>query len=110
MRYLQGADGATPTQIAAAIGLQRTNLSAVLKGLDQKGLIDRRTSADDRRVITVHLSEQGRGHYQLARNEWATAVAAAAAGDTRHLDEAIQLLAVIKSGLIAERHHTPAHQ
>jgi DNA-binding MarR family transcriptional regulator len=103
MRYLQGNDGATPTRIAAAVGLQRTNLSAVLRGLEQKDLIERRTSTDDRRVVTVHLSERGRDHYQLARKEWAAAVAAAAGNDTRHLNEAIELLARLSDGMIEDR-------
>src|SRR2546421_12858433 len=54
MRYLQEHPGAPPSQIATATGLQRTNLSTVLRGLERKGLAERRASADDRRGATIH--------------------------------------------------------
>lgn len=103
MRHLQGCDAATPTSIAAAVGLQRTNLSTVLRGLEHKGLIERRTSIEDRRVVTVQLSDRGRGHYEMARNEWAAAIASTAGSDTRHLDAAIELLTRVRDGLTADR-------
>ncbi|KRF22302.1 MULTISPECIES: MarR family winged helix-turn-helix transcriptional regulator [unclassified Phycicoccus] len=103
MRHLQGGDAATPTSIAAAVGLQRTNVSTVLRGLEQKGLIERSTNTEDRRVVTVQLSERGRGHYELARNEWAAAVASAAGNDTRQLDAAIELLTRVRDGMTSYR-------
>ena len=103
MRYLQGGDPATPSSIAAAVGLQRTNVSTVLGGLERKGLVERGTNIEDRRVVTVQLSERGRRHYELARNEWAAALAAAAGNNTRHLDAAIELLAQVRDGLTADR-------
>ena len=103
MRHLQAGDAATPTSIAAAVGLQRTNVSTVLRGLERKGLIERSTNTDDRRVVTVQLSERGRGHYELARNEWAAAVASAAGNDTRQLDAAIELLTRVRDGMTSVR-------
>ena len=103
MRHLQGGEAATPTSIAAAVGLQRTNVSTVLRGLEHKDLIERSTNIEDRRVVTVQLSERGRGHYELARNEWAAALASAAGNDTRHLDAAIEVLARVRDGMTADR-------
>ena len=103
MRFLQGGDSATPTSIAVAVGLQRTNVSTVLRGLERKGLIERSTNIEDRRVVTVQLSERGRGHYDMARQEWAAAIASAAGNDTRHLDAAIHLLARVRDGMTADR-------
>jgi DNA-binding MarR family transcriptional regulator len=103
MRCLQGGDSATPTSIAAAVGLQRTNVSTVLRGLEHKGLIERSTNIQDRRVVTVQLTERGRGHYEMARNEWAAAVASAAGNDVLHLDAAIELLARVRDGMTADR-------
>jgi DNA-binding MarR family transcriptional regulator len=105
MRYLKGGDAATPTSIAAAVGLQRTNVSTVLRGLEHKGLIERSTNIRDRRVVTVQLTERGRGHYEMARNEWAAAVASAAGNDVLHLDAAIELLARVRDGMTADRRH-----
>jgi hypothetical protein len=40
-RHLQAGPAPPPGCIAAATALQRTNLSAVLHGLERKGLIER---------------------------------------------------------------------
>lgn len=109
MRYLiQDEPAAAPSQIAAATGLQRTNLSATLRGLEHKGLIQRQANAADRRGITVSPTEHGRANYALARHEWATAVGEAAAGDTTHLDATLTLLTTIKDGLVKARPQSPS--
>src|SRR5690348_1661982 len=59
MRYLHDHPGTPPSQLADATGLQRTNLSAVLRGLERKGLTERRTSKDDLRRATIHPTERG---------------------------------------------------
>src|SRR6266700_3670181 len=78
MRYLQAHRDATPGRIATATGLQRSNLSTVLKGLEQKGLIERRDCPGDGRGVTVNATERGVSNYHLVRHEWAIAVSQAA--------------------------------
>jgi DNA-binding MarR family transcriptional regulator len=107
MRYMQDHRLSAPNQIAAAVGLQRSNLSTLLRGLEGKGLIERRVSADDRRGVAVRLTEQGTRNYLLARREWASAVARAAANDARGLNTALRLLEAIKAGLVASRPQKP---
>jgi len=65
MRYLQANPVAAPNQIASAAGLQRSNLSTLLRGLETKGLVERHTSADDRRGVMVRLTERGAKNYVL---------------------------------------------
>ncbi|WP_328522988.1 MarR family winged helix-turn-helix transcriptional regulator [Kribbella sp. NBC_00359] len=109
MRYLlQDEAAAAPSQIAAATGLQRTNLSTTLRGLEHKGLIQRQASPADGRGVTVSPTEHGRANYTLARREWATAVADAADSDDTHLDDAITLLTTIKDGLVKTRPQSPS--
>jgi DNA-binding MarR family transcriptional regulator len=103
MRYLQSHPVAAPNQIASAVGIQRTNLSTLLRGLESKGLLTRRTSPDDRRGVMVHLTERGSGNYALARREWATAVSMAAENDTSSLDKTLGLLGQIEAGLVKMR-------
>jgi DNA-binding MarR family transcriptional regulator len=103
MRYLQSHPVAAPNEIASATGIQRTNLSTLLRGLENKGLLARRTSPDDRRGVMVHLTERGSSNYASARREWATAVAMAAKSDTRNLDAALGLLGKIQAGLVKMR-------
>lgn len=107
MRYLHEHPGAAPSQIAAGTGLQRTNLSTVLRGLERKGLAERRASADDGRGATIHPTERGMRNHALTRQEWASAVSAAAAQTTGDLDAAITLLRDIEIGLIKTRPPVP---
>ncbi|MEV0935782.1 MarR family transcriptional regulator [Streptomyces phaeochromogenes] len=103
MRYLQREPHAPPSRIADATGLQRTNLSTVLGGLERKGLVERRTDPGDGRGVTVHATELGRTNYALVRREWATAVSDAANHDTTHLDAALALLTAVETGLTRTR-------
>jgi DNA-binding MarR family transcriptional regulator len=106
MRFLASDASAAPTRIAAATGLQRTNLSAVLRDLEKKGLIERRVCPADRRGVTVHRTERGARNYALVRKEWAASVSAAAEGDTTNLDAALSLLTSVETGLIKMRPRT----
>jgi DNA-binding MarR family transcriptional regulator len=110
MRYLLQDEtaGAAPSQIAAATGLQRTNLSTTLRGLEHKGMIQRQANPADGRGVTVSPTEHGRANSALVRHEWATAVRAAAGGDDTHLDAALTLLTAVKDGLVKARPQTPS--
>jgi len=108
MRYMQEHPIATPNQVAAAVGLQRSNLSTLLRGLEAKGLIERTMSEGDRRGVTVRLTERGRRNYLVVRGEWAAAVARAVENDTCGLDGALVVLRHIADGLLAMRPAKPA--
>jgi DNA-binding MarR family transcriptional regulator len=107
-RYLLQGEPAAPSQIAAATGLQRTNLSTTLRGLEHKDLIRRQANPDDRRGVTVTPTDHGRANYALVRHEWATAVSEAAGHKTTHLDATLTLLTAIKYGLVKTRPRTPS--
>src|SRR5262245_27885678 len=96
MRYLQANPEAPPKQIASAVGLQRSNLSTLLRGLVTKGLVERHTSSDDRRGVMVRLTERGAENYALVRREWAAAISKAAANDTSNLEAALSLFGEIE--------------
>jgi DNA-binding MarR family transcriptional regulator len=106
MRYLQTHPVAQPNQIALATGLQRSNLSTLLRGLEHKDLLERLISADDRRSVTVRLTERGAANYALVRREWAAAVCKAA-NDASNLDAALGVLGEIEAGLIEMRPRRP---
>src|SRR6266545_1242969 len=107
MRYMQDHPIAAPKQIAAAVGLQRSNLSTLMAGLERRGLIERTMSEGDRRGVTVRLTEAGRRNYMIVRREWAAAVAKAVENDTRGLQGTLGLLEDIAAGLIAMRPEAP---
>lgn len=103
MRHLVAHASATPSQIAVATGLQRANVSPVLRDLESKGLIERHVDPADRRGVSVHRTRRGAENYALVRKEWGAAISAAAGGDSSGLDAALTLLSSIEAGLISTR-------
>jgi long-chain acyl-CoA synthetase len=53
----EGAEAAS--SLAAKLAISRPSATAVVEGLVQRGLVDRRQSADDRRRVSVTLTESG---------------------------------------------------
>jgi DNA-binding MarR family transcriptional regulator len=102
MRYLFPHPGALPSQVASATGLQRSKLSAVLRGLEEKGLIERVADPEDGRWVRIHPTTKAIRNYALVRREWGSAVAAAAEGDPA-VETALPLLAKIRAGLVRLR-------
>jgi DNA-binding MarR family transcriptional regulator len=102
MRYLFPHPGALPSQVASATGLQRSNLSAVLRGLEEKGLIERVADPEDGRWVRIHPTVKATRNYELVRREWASAVAAAAEGNPT-VEAALPLLAKVRAGLVRLR-------
>jgi DNA-binding MarR family transcriptional regulator len=102
MRYLFRNPGAIPSKIAEAAGLQRSNLSTVLRSLEQKGVLERRPSAEDAREVHLYPTPRGTSNYALVRKEWATRVAEAA-GDTADIRDTIALLRKVQTGLVELR-------
>ena len=99
MRYLFPNPGALSSQVAFATGLQRSNLSAVLRGLEEKGLIERVADPEDGRWVRIHPTPKAIRNYTLVRDEWGSAMAAAAEGDPG-VEAALPLLAKVRAGLV----------
>ena len=51
--------GVDATRLASAVAFDRSTLGNVLERLEAKGWVDRRPSAEDRRVKLLHISEAG---------------------------------------------------
>jgi len=103
MRHMQRLRSASPTAIAGATGIQRPNLTPVLKSLESKGLIQRTARPEDGRGSLLVLTERGRENYRLVRREWAKALNMAAGGAGQDLAAAADLLSQIEQGLAAAR-------
>lgn len=46
--------------MAEALGIQRANFVAIIDGLEDKGLLQRRRSDSDRRVHYIEMTDEGR--------------------------------------------------
>lgn len=54
----EGAEASS--SLAAKLAVSRPSITAVVEGLVQRGLVDRRQSAGDRRWVSVELTDSGR--------------------------------------------------
>ena len=52
--------GSKQTEIADALDIKRANFVALIKGLDDRGLTERRQPADDRRSNAMFLTDKGK--------------------------------------------------
>lgn len=59
------SDGLSPHELADRAGVTRATITGLLDGLERDGFITRHASAQDRRKITVRLTEGGQA---IARN------------------------------------------
>ena len=59
--------GTPATKIAPALGLEARSLTRMLKTLEDKKWIRRESDDDDRRVVNVYLTEEGKRKRELAK-------------------------------------------
>ena len=59
--------GTPATKIAPALGLEARSLTRMLKTLEDKKWIRRENDEDDRRVVNVYLTEEGKQKRDVAR-------------------------------------------
>jgi DNA-binding MarR family transcriptional regulator len=102
MRHLFRHPDSLPSQVAWATGLQRSNLSTVLRGLEEKGLVEKVPHADDGRAVQLRPTARAIRNYEVVRHEWASEMAEAAGGDAR-VEDALPLLKEIAEGLVRMR-------
>lgn len=59
--------GTPATKIAPALGLEPRSLTRMLKSLEEKNWIRREIDSDDKRIVKVFLTEEGKKKRDLAR-------------------------------------------
>jgi DNA-binding MarR family transcriptional regulator len=60
LRLISRAPGQSQQQIAAQLGTRPSRLVALVDGLEQRGLLERRRNTEDRRNYALHLTDAGR--------------------------------------------------
>lgn len=53
MRHIDHHPGVTPSELARATGLQRSNMSTALRTLENRGFVERRTDPHDARGVNL---------------------------------------------------------
>lgn len=100
MRVVDLYPGSSPSEIAARTHLQRTNVSAALRTLEDKGMVTR--TATSGRGIAVAPTEKAADNLRTLRAAWSRDLAAALGNDLANVRRCNELL----SGL--ERHFIEA--
>ncbi|MET9002305.1 MarR family winged helix-turn-helix transcriptional regulator [Amycolatopsis sp. Hca4] len=72
MRMVDLDPGCTPSRIAERTGLQRTNVSTALRGLEAKGML---TRAGHGRRVEVHPTELAQRNLEVLRGAWSELLA-----------------------------------
>lgn len=60
--------GRKQTEIAEVLGIKRANFVTLVHGLEERGLIERRPAADDRRANALHLTREGQSFFNKAKS------------------------------------------
>jgi DNA-binding MarR family transcriptional regulator len=97
LRAIAAEPGRSQQALARQLGTPATRLVALVDGLEQRGLVERRRNADDRRLYAVHLTETGGALMQqlgrVAREHDDALLAGLDAGERERLHELLSKLA-----------------
>ena len=61
LRVLWEKDEITQRELAATVGMKESTTFTALAGMEKQGLLTRKRDSDDRRKMTVKLTDKGRG-------------------------------------------------
>lgn len=64
LESLSGRGGLMVTEIGKLLSLPPSAITPVVSGLEEKGLVERQNSPDDRRVVLVVLTKKGREFFE----------------------------------------------
>ncbi|NVN49440.1 MarR family winged helix-turn-helix transcriptional regulator [Mycolicibacterium hippocampi] len=103
LRYLDHHPDVGPSVVAAATGLQRSNLSRALRDLETKGLVRRSADPTDSRGAVLRSTELAAENLSRLRAIWARLLddAIDSSGDKHDVASALALLRAVERGLDA---------
>jgi DNA-binding MarR family transcriptional regulator len=93
LRHVAAAEGQSQQALAEALRVPPSRMVALVDGLEQRGLLERRPIAGDRRVRALHLSREG--HHLLRKVMAASAEHEAELSTGLDSSERAQLIALL---------------
>lgn len=104
LRHVQHHPGVTAGEVAVATGLQRSNLSTTVRGLEAKGMVRREHGDDDARTVRLHGTDVAAASTAAVRRRYAERIGAVLGDpDEATVLEIRDLLARVEAGLAATR-------
>jgi DNA-binding MarR family transcriptional regulator len=98
MRYVDRHPGASPAAVAAATGMQRSNLSRAVRDLEAKNMVRRTADESDGRQVRLYPTARAAENLKRLRAKWSRLLTSAGA-DRRNLATALAVLTEIEAGL-----------
>lgn len=99
MRVVDLFPGASPSDVAERGRLQRSNVSAALRTLEEKGMVERTSTSG--RGVSVHTTPFSHRHLEGLRAAWARELAAPLADDVHAVRQCVELLRKLEASLTA---------
>ena len=81
MRHIDHHPGVTPSEVARATGLQRSNLSTALRALERRGFVERRADPHDARGVNLFPTDLAADNLKRLRRQWADQMKSALGGE-----------------------------
>lgn len=70
MRFLDRYPGASVGEVARGLGLRQSNVSTAVRGLIERGLVDKRPDEADRRVVRLTTTARSAGRREPVEASW----------------------------------------
>ncbi|MDI9892828.1 MarR family winged helix-turn-helix transcriptional regulator [Microbacterium sp. IEGM 1404] len=99
MRWVHHNPGTSPSAVAEATALQRSNCSVALRSLVAKGMIERQTAPDDARAVRLLPTPLADRSVEKLHAYWADRLRAALDDDQKGFADAAELLIRVEDGL-----------
>lgn len=103
MRHIDHHPGVTPSDLARATGLQRSNMSTALRNLENRGFVERRADPHDARGVNLYPTDRAAENLKRVRRQWAQLMETGLRGDRQGAEAAKALLERVEAGLMADR-------
>jgi DNA-binding MarR family transcriptional regulator len=99
MRWVDRHPGSTPSAVAEATALKRSNTSVALGSLVTKGMVERRPDPADARTVQLYATDLARQSVERLRAHWAEMLRQALGGDDADVASTLATLTRIDTGL-----------
>lgn len=101
MHYIDHHPGVSPSTVAAATGLQRSNLSRALRELEAKGMVERTADPADNRQALLRGTRKAAENLTRVRATWARLLGNALddSGEDHDITSTLGLLRALERGL-----------
>lgn len=102
LRHINENPGISPTQLSALMLNDKSNITRLLRGVEDEGLVKRRPDQHDRRTIQLYLTRKGEGILSEAQGAHAAFNRHRFSQVRAELEQVSEVLSEIRSALEAQ--------